>query len=88
MSYLTPLLESAKEDIIKIFKWISLWRMKVSIEKTEVCIFSKDKELLANPQLDIKINVGGGGTLTIQHLGYNKEFIDLRKIICMRKFES
>ena len=30
--------------------------MKVSVEKTEVCVFSKEKELLANPQIDIKIN--------------------------------
>ena len=45
-----------EDDIEKIFKWTSLWRMKLSIEKTEVCVFSKDKELLENNQLDIRIN--------------------------------
>ena len=30
--------------------------MKVIVEKMEVCVFSKDKELFANPQIDIKIN--------------------------------
>ena len=64
-----------EEDIVKIFKWTSLWRMKVSTEKTEVCIFSKDKEVLENPQQDIKIN--GKKALTIQHLGY-LEFIWMR----------
>ena len=44
------------EDIEKIFMWAKKWRMKVSVEKTEVCVFSKEKELLANPQIDIKIN--------------------------------
>ena len=45
-----------EEDIEKIFMWAKKWRMKVSVEKTEVCVFSKEKELLANPQIDIKIN--------------------------------
>ena len=48
--------ELLEEDMVKIFKWTSQWRMKLSIEKTEVCVFSLDKELLANLQLDIKIN--------------------------------
>ena len=45
-----------EDDVGKIFKWTSLWRMKLSIEKTEVCVFSKDKELLENNQLEIRIN--------------------------------
>ena len=45
-----------EDDVEKIFKWTSLWRMKLSLEKTEVCVFSKDKELLENNQLEIRIN--------------------------------
>ena len=60
--------ELLEEDMVKIFKWTSQWRMKLSIEKTEVCVFSRDKELLANLQLDIKIN--GKKSLIILHLGY------------------
>ena len=67
--------ELLEEDMVKIFKWTSQWRMKLSIEKTEVCVFSRDKELLANLQLDIKINEKK--SLTILHLGY-LEFIWMR----------
>ena len=48
--------ELLEEDMVKIFKWALKYRMKLSIEKTEVCVSSRDKELLANLQLDIKIN--------------------------------
>ena len=29
-----------EEDISRIFQWTAKWRMKFSIEKTEVCVFS------------------------------------------------
>ena len=47
-----------KQDVIKIFSWTAKWRMKISIEKTEVCVFSRDKEVaqIAQPQVDIEVN--------------------------------
>ena len=57
-----------EEDIVKIFKWTSQKRMKLNIEKTQVCVFSRDKELLANLQLDIKMN---GKKMNGKNIPYN-----------------
>ena len=32
-----------KQDVIKNFSWTAKWRMKINIEKTEVCVFPETK---------------------------------------------
>ncbi len=43
-SDLDAMISGLNEDILKVFKWCSQWRLKLNVEKTEVCCFSKDKQ--------------------------------------------
>ena len=40
------LIKSLREDFIEVMKWARKWRLKLSITKTEFCIFSLDNQVL------------------------------------------
>ena len=47
-----------EEDFMKILRWANKWRMKLSLEKTEVYVFSKDKDVL-NVDEPVSIHING-----------------------------
>ena len=52
------ILEAAKSYLIRVLEWGEKWRMKVSMEKTEICIFSLINEILEEARA-VEIMVGG-----------------------------
>ena len=52
LAEMVKVIESDLEGIR--LNWLKKWRMKVNIDKTEYCIFSKDPEIL---DMDIKLKL-------------------------------
>ena len=51
---LEGLAEELQDDLTEISQWVRKWRMKVNIDKTEYCIFSRDQTVL-NRTCEIKM---------------------------------
>lgn len=39
------IIESLKEDLLEVMQWSNKWRMKISLPKTEFCIFTMDSKI-------------------------------------------
>ena len=50
------LLRALEEDLRKIYSWTAKWRMKINIEKTEICPFTKEAETTDKDDLEISLN--------------------------------
>ncbi len=58
-SDLGSMLTNIQDDLDKILVWTKKWRMKINAEKTEVCCFTKDSNVLTTAQ-NINLTINGG----------------------------
>ena len=48
--------KAVEEDLEKIYSWTRKWRMKINIEKTEICLFTKETDTPAKDEIKVTIN--------------------------------